>query len=557
MKCKGMINYLSGLAAILCVASANAKTAAPQAAIATASPLATKVGMQILQEGGNAFDAAIAVTAVLAVAEPYGSGIGGGGFYLLHNKKQNLNVMLDARETAPLAATADMYVVNGKVDNRASKVGALAAGIPGIPAAITHLAKKYGRLPLAKTLAPAIKIANEGFEVTERYQKMIAYARDKFSAEAATVFIPKDALELGDLIVQKDLAVTLGLMAKQGSKGFYQGKVAKKLLSAVKAKGGIWTQKDFDQYQVKERQPIQFKYHDNLITTVALPSSGGLVLAEMLHMLESYPLNKMDGLKQVHLLTEVMRRAYRDRAAYMGDNDFVDVPVSKLLNRYYAQGLAASIRMGKATPSEYFDSIQKEPPVKGQDTTHFSIMDKAGNRVAATLSINFPFGSGFMPAGTGVVLNNEMDDFSAQPGVANAYGLVGNDANAIEGGKRMLSSMTPTFVENDKRLAIVGTPGGSRIITMVMLGILKFTKEATADEIVTMPRFHHQYLPDVIQYETGSLSRDLQYELQLSGHRLRELNRFYGNMQIVIQDKATGLLSAASDPRGEGLSLVE
>lgn len=528
-----------------------------QAAIASAHPLATKAGMQILAEGGNAFDAAIAVSAALAVAEPYGSGIGGGGFYLLHRKKGKKDVMIDARETAPLAATADMYIKDGVADTQASKVGPLAAGIPGIPAALDHLADKYGRLSLEESLAPAIKLAEEGFAVTPRYSRMIGYAKKKFSTDAQQVFIGEKQPALGQLIIQKDLANTLKQIAAKGRKGFYAGEVADKLLAGVQKAGGIWTQKDLSTYQVKERQPVRFNYHGAQITTVALPSSGGLVLAEILQMLDNYSLKNMNGVEQVHLLTEVMRRAYRDRAVYMGDSDFIDVPVDKLSNPYYADGLAASIRMDKATPSELFASVTGDKGVKGQDTTHFSIIDKHGNRVAATLSINFPFGSGFMPAGTGVVLNNEMDDFSIQPGVANGYGLVGNAANAIAGGKRMLSSMTPTFIEDDKRIAVVGSPGGSRIITMVLFAILKFTKGDSAEDIVAMPRFHHQYLPDTIQYEVDSLSREMKLELQLLGHHLQKLNRQYGNMQMVIKDKTSETLSAASDPRGEGLSLVQ
>ncbi|MEE9304235.1 MAG: gamma-glutamyltransferase [Thiotrichaceae bacterium] len=528
------------------------------AGIATAHPLATEAGYKILMQGGNAFDAAITVSAVLGVVEPYSSGFGGGGFWLLHTEKNQQDIMLDGRETAPGKATADMYVdKEGHVIPGLSITGALSAGIPGQAAALHWLAENKGKLPLSQTLQPAIDLAKEGFVVEAYYQKMVGFRLDaiKESLVMSRTFLKDNAIpEIGAIIKQPDLAHTLGLLAKQGRAGFYQGEVAEKLVAGVQKAGGIWTKQDLKNYQVKLRQPIKINYKGMKITSAALPSSGGIVLSEIFNILAEYPLHKMDNKMQIHLVVEAMRRGYRDRAEYMGDSDFVEVPVELLTSPDYAKGLRQSIHKDKATPSSSLAPTWREQSM-GTDTTHFSIMDKEGNRVAATLSINFPFGSCFIPEGTGVLLNDEMDDFSAKPGTPNVYGLVGAKANAIEAGKRMLSSMSPTFIETDDRLAIIGTPGGSRIITMVLLGSLGFYEGKSAEEIVNMPRYHHQYLPDHIQYETDSLDSETLKFLKQRGHEMSENDETWGNMHIVIKNKKSGIISAASDERGIGKAI--
>ncbi len=527
--------------------------------IATAHPLATAAGMEILDQGGNAFDAAVAVSAVLAVVEPYSSGLGGGGFWLLHRASDGFQTMVDGREKAPLAATADMYLdENGEVIPGLSIDGALAAGIPGEPAALVHIAKHYGKLPLKATLAPAIHLAETGFPADDIYLKMAGFREQaiKASAAASEIFLPGGKMpRLGALITQPDLAQTLRLIAEKGRAGFYEGETARKLIAAVTQAGGIWQDKDLREYAIVERQPVRGTYRGTRITTAALPSSGGIVLVEILNQLEAYDLSAMNEAGQLHHIVEAMRRAYRDRAEYLGDSDFVEVPQTMLLDKRYAAGLRQSIHPDKATPSAMLAPTVRETS-QGRHTTHFSIIDSEGNRVAATLSINYPFGSGFVAAGTGVLLNDEMDDFAARPGTPNVYGLVSARANAIEPGKRMLSSMTPTFLENKQRIGIIGTPGGSRIITMVLLATLAFDQDASAAEIVAMPRFHHQYLPDAIQLEPGSIDATTKKELEAMGHKLQQMENSYGNMQVVIFDRSSQKTDAASDPRGIGKAVV-
>lgn len=529
------------------------------AAVASAHPYATQAGHEILEAGGNAFDASVAVSAVLAVVEPYSSGLGGGGFWLLHRASDNYEVMIDGRERAPLSAHRDMYLdKHGEVIPGLSMDGALAAGIPGEPAALAHIAEKYGQLPLAKSLAPAIKYAREGFPVTEHYRRMAGFRLEalRASPESTKVFLKDNEVPpLEHLIIQADLANTLELMAKKGARGFYRGKVGKALVKGVRKNGGIWKTKDLKKYQIVEREPLKAPYFGMTVTSVAPPSSGGVALLSMLNILEPYDLLQMDETSRIHLIIEAMRRAYRDRAEYLGDTDYVNVPVSQLIDPEYAAGLRASINPEQATKSSELRGVQTQEG--GNDTTHFSILDKQGNYVAATLSINYPFGSGFMPAGTGILLNDEMDDFSAKPGVANAYGLVGAEANAIAPGKRMLSSMSPTFVSNGERLAIIGTPGGSRIITMVLLGILDFAAGNKVESWVSLPRFHHQYLPDTVFHEADAFTAEQVQALELRGHTLKASDNTWGNMQAILWDKKYNEVKAASDPRVEGSAQVQ
>ncbi|MCK4951286.1 MAG: gamma-glutamyltransferase [Gammaproteobacteria bacterium] len=527
-------------------------------AIASAHPIATVVGHRILEAGGNAFDAAVAVSAVLAVVEPYSSGIGGGGFWLLHRVSDGKDVMIDGRESAPLAAHRELYLdESGNVIPGLSVDGALAAGIPGEPAALVHIAEKYGRFPLSKSLAPAIQVARDGFKVDHHYQRMAGFRLkllQQFPETSRRLLKEGEVPPLGHIIRQPELAATLQAIADKGYSGFYAGPVAKKLVKGVRKQGGIWSLKDLEQYKIVEREPVSITYKSATITSAALPSSGGIVLATMLNILSGYDLENLDEVTRKHLIIEAMRRAYRDRAEYLGDSDFVDVPVKRLTDPGYANALRSTIQSDKATPSKELSVATVK--AGGADTTHFSILDKEGNRVAATLSINYPFGSGFMPEGTGVLLNDEMDDFSSKPGSPNVYGLVGAEANAIAPGKRMLSSMSPTFIETEQGIAIVGTPGGSRIITMVLLAILEYLDGSDVQSMVNLPRFHHQYLPDVVQLEPDSLSDSEQQALRKKGHKLRLLENTYGNMHAIIWDKKKNRVQAASDPRGTGLAQV-
>ncbi len=536
----------------------NAVTQKAEIGISTAHPLATDAGNEILSNGGNAFDATVAISAVLAVVEPYSSGIGGGGFWLLHTAKDQQDIMLDGRETAPAKATADMYLdKDGKVIPRLSIDGPLAAGIPGEPAALVWLAENHGNLALSASLKKAIEIARNGFEVDAYYQKMLGFRLEAIrkSPASAKIFLANNEIpEIGTLIKQPDLAKTLEQLAKKGRAGFYQGEVADNLISSVQKAGGIWTKDDLSKYQIKLRKPIKSEYKGMRITSAALPSSGGIVMSEIFNILAGYDLHKLDKETKIHLIAEAMRRAYRDRAEYMGDTDFVDVPIEKLISPLYADGLRQSIRKDKTTPSNSLAPTWKDQS-NGTDTTHFSVIDREGNRVAATLSINYPFGSGFTAKGTGVLLNDEMDDFSSKSGSPNVYGLVGAKANAIEPNKRMLSSMSPTFLETEDRLGIIGTPGGSRIITMVVLGSLGFYEGKTAEEIVDMPRFHHQYLPDRIQYEVNALDNDSIRKLEQLGHTTSAHESTWGNMHVVIKDKRSGKITAAADKRGLGKAI--
>jgi len=526
----------------------------PVAAIASAHPLATQAGMEILAAGGNAFDAAVAVSAALAVVEPQGSGLGGGGFWLLHRASDGFEVMVDGRETAPQAASRDMYLDDdGKVVQGLSVDGALAAAIPGEPAALAHIARRYGRLPLGRSLTPAIRLARDGFEVDAHYRRLATFRLTALQAdaEASRIFLHREDIpEEGSRILQPELSDTLTALARFGQAGFYSGPVAERLVAGVRAAGGIWTLEDLARYRVIEREPVRVEYQGMRVTSAAPPSSGGIALASMLNLLSGFDLAALAAADRTHLVIEAMRRAYRDRAEFLGDPDFFPVPVARLTSQEHATRLRQSVRLEQATPSASLGG--RGIPARGQDTTHFSILDREGNRVAATLSINYPFGACVVPPGTGVLLNDEMDDFSAKPGVANVYGLVGAEANAIAPGKRPLSSMSPTFVDSPGGVAILGTPGGSRIITMVLLGILDLAAGNRPESWVSLPRFHHQYLPDVVQYEPGAFDEELVAALKDRGHQLHSLDSGYGNMQAIYWDRRSGQVFTASDPRGGG-----
>ncbi len=540
------------LALVVC-AIAQARQTPAAAAVAAAHPLAIAAGEEILAAGGNAFDAAVAVSAALAVVEPYASGLGGGAFWLLHVAKGDRDVFVDAREVAPGAARPDMYLdPAGKVVPGLTLNGALAAGIPGEPAGLAHIAKRYGRLTLARSLAPAIRIAEEGVPVHTRMQLGLRFRRTaaKDSPAFMEVFYPGGEVPAaGSRIRQPDLAATLRRLADDGFDGFYRGGVAERLVAGVRAAGGIWTLEDLAGYRVVEREPVRGRYRGATIISAPLPSAGGIGLVNMLNILSGFDLAAMDAATRKHALVEAMRRAYRDRSLYLGDPAFSNPPVEQLLHPFYAAGQRASIRLDRATPSEALPAILPDES-EGSETTHFSVLDRQGNRVAGTLSINTWYGSGFMAPGTGVLLNNEMDDFTVKEGVTNWFELVGSHANSIEPGKRMLSSMSPTFLESERGVAILGTPGGSRIITMVLLAALEWIDGADANAMVALKRYHHQFYPDVVSYEEGALTAAEIEALEQRGHRLELSRRSFGNMNVVTWDFATGKVEAAMDPRG-------
>lgn len=531
----------------------------PGYAVASANPLATNAGLEILATGGNAFDAAVAVSAVLAVVEPYHSGLGGGGFWLLHQENQHKNIFIDGRETAPLAAKKNMYLApDGSVIPGLSLNGGLAAAIPGEPAALVYIAKNYGRLPLAKTLAPAIKLAQEGFLVDKQLYSFLKRADrleqiKKFPSTAKIFLNNGSPYLIGERLIQTDLANTLKQIAEKGEQGFYAGEVAERLVKGVNAAGGIWTLEDLAKYRIKIREPLIGAYHNMLIITAPPPSGGGVALLTMLNILSHYSLSSFSKVQWIHYLVESMRLAYWQREQFLGDPDFVRVPVEKLISAENGKQLATLI-----PPQKAIDSTVLQGQVKNHqetvNTTHISIIDNEGNRVSATMTINYIFGSSVVAEGTGVLLNDEMDDFSSKVGDENVFGIVGADKNEIAPGKRPLSSMTPTFLELPGRVAILGTPGGSRIPTMVLIASLVFHDAYGAISMVSAMRFHHQYLPDVLQFEPDTLSMPIQEELKAMGYHLMQLGQYYGDMQAITWDKQTNILTAASDPRFIGLA---
>ena len=522
------------------------------AAIASAHTLATTAGFEVFTEGGNAFDAAVAVASTLAVVEPQSSGIGGGGLFLLHRAADGKDVMIDARETAPVAVNPQDYLdANGQPDRDHSLNGPLSAGIPGEVAGLVWIAQHYGTLPLAKSLAPAIRIARQGFEPDARFLGALAARKDvvaRYPASNALYLVNGEAPKAGWTFKTPDLARVLEGIAARGNDGFYRGDLATRLVDGVRGAGGTWSLDDLAKYKAKEREPIVFDYRGYHIVTAPPPSSGGIALAEMLNILSGYDLGKLDRVHKVHLVVEAMRRAYRDRAEYLGDPDYVKMPVAELTSPLYAAGLRASIHPDKATPSDMLPGYMAPP--QSTHTSHFSIIDRDGNLVSATQTVNTSFGSTFVVPGTGFVLNNEMDDFALVAGKPNAYGLVGGDANAAKSGHRPLSSMTPTFAIGADRVGVIGTPGGSRITTMVLEGILAFVDGELPEQFVANPRYHHQYLPDVISAEMDAFTPVEVNALEAMGHTVSESERRWGFMNAVSWDRKTGKMHAGSDPRG-------
>ena len=526
-----------------------------KSAVVTSNALATKAGEKILAEGGNAYDAATTISAMLSVVEPFASGLGGGAFWLIYDAKSKKYKMLDARETAPLQSHKNMYLdENENLIKNISKLGPLSAGIPGIPAVLSYVNEKYGSKKLSTLLVPAYKAAINGFPVNERYLKGANYKKEwlKKYKETKAIFLDKGEVpKKGWILKQTDLAKTIKKIMKGGHKSFYTGSFAKKMVESVQNNGGIWSEEDLNRYKVIEREPVKSTYKGISIIAPGLPSSGGLVLSNALNILAGYELDKLSLTTQKHLIIEALRRAYYERAIKMGDPDFMANSLEFLLTPSYAAKQRESININYATDNQTLEFA--DPPYQGQgnDTTHFSVIDKYGNRVAVTQSINFWFGSAFVPKGTGVLLNNEMDDFSIKPGTENGYGLIGYDANAVEPGKRMLSSMTPTFLESDRGFVILGTPGGSRIISMILLATLEWVNGGDAKSMVSLPRFHHQYHPDYVLYEEEAFMSSEIDELESMGHIFKKSNRQFGNMQIIMWDQVNNKIEIASDPRGK------
>ena len=520
--------------------------------VASEQGLATQVGLDILKQGGNAIDAAVAVGFALAVVLPNAGNIGGGGFMVLHDDKTGKDVAIDFREIAPAKASRDMYLDNqGNVIDGKSLFTHDASGVPGTVAGMEYALKKWGTMPLSKVLEPAIKLADKGFIVSDVLAQTLKEEKStlgKWSSSKAIFFNNGEPLKSGDLLVQKDLAKSLRLIAKQGAKAFYQGEIATKIAKEMQSHGGTMALEDLKAYKVVERQPIIGDYRGYKVVTMPPPSSGGVHLIEILNMLEHYPI-KEDGVnsaKNIHHMAESMKLAYADRSEYLGDPDFVKIPVTGLTSKAYANERVKTIDDNKARLSSNIKP-GKPQPYESDQTTHFSVMDKAGNAAAVTYTLNLNFGSGIVVEGTGILLNNEMDDFSVKPGVPNAFGLVGGTANAIEAKKRPLSSMTPTIVmKNNKPWLVTGSPGGARIITTVLQSVVNtIDHEMNPAEAIITPRVHHQWLPDELRVEAG-ISPDTIKLLQDKGHKV-VTKAPMGRIQIIQADDSG--FYGYSDPR--------
>ena len=501
--------------------------AAQHGMVVAQEKLAARIGADVLKQGGNAVDAAVATGFAMAVTYPRAGNIGGGGFMVIHLADGNRNVAIDYRETAPAAATRDMFLgADGKPDPAKSRDSALGIGVPGTVAGLALALEKYGsgKFTLAQLLKPAIALARDGFPVADDLADTMAFWRRRIGPwpSSLRVFSRADgtALHDGDTLVQSDLAATLTAIAEHGPRGFYEGDVADKLASGVRAAGGIMTQEDLKSYRAIVREPVRGSYRGYDIVSMPLPSSGGTVLIESLNILEGFPMGDMrqGSVKSLHLLIEAMKRAYADRARYLGDPAFVNAPIATLIAKDYAAKQRSTIDAARATPSS--DIMTAVPtPHEGHNTTHFSVVDADGNAVSNTYTLNFPYGVGLVADGTGVLLNNELDDFTAAPGASNAFGLVGFEANLPGPGKRPLSSMTPTIVLKDgKPVLVTGSPGGSRIISTVLqviVDVLDYNMDVEA--AVSAPRLHHQWLPDEVRVEHG-FSDEIIAGLRARGH---------------------------------------
>ncbi len=530
--------------------------AAKHGMVVAQEKIAARIGADVLARGGNAVDAAVATGFAMAVTYPRAGNLGGGGFMMIHLAKDNRDIALDYRETAPAAATRDMFLgPNGKPDPAKSRSSALGIGVPGTVAGLALALEQYGsgKFSLRDLLQPAIALARDGFVIADDIADTLPGWHKRLAKwpSSRKIFSRPDGTSLvaGDRLIQSDLAATLEAIAAQGPRGFYEGPVAEKLANGIRAAGGIITTDDLKNYRAAVRQPVHGTYRGYDIVSMPLPSSGGTVLIETLNILEGYDLHKMGAgsVDTLHVMIEAMKRAYADRARYLGDPAFVNAPLHQLLAKDYAARLRASIIMGKASPAI---ALSVTPPHEGSNTTHFSVVDRDGNAVSNTYTLNFSYGVGLVAEGTGVLLNNELDDFTAAPGASNAYGLVGYEANLPGPGKRPLSSMTPTIVLKDgKPVLVTGSPGGSRIIStalQVIVNVLDHRMNVAA--AVSAPRLHHQWLPDEVRVEHG-FSDEILDALKARGHTIAmPLGQTSANSIMVTTD---GLLGAA-DPRTRG-----
>ncbi len=566
---------LTGALLLLAPGRAGAAYPAPvrsaEGMVVTSQADATRAGVAMLEAGGNAVDAAVAAAFALAVTQPFSSGLGGGAFLLIRTPEGAV-FALDARETAPAAAHRDMYVEPG-VPEDASLRGGLAVGTPGLVAGLALAAERFGTLPLPVLLEPAIRLAEEGFEIGPYHARMLARMRDHLPAErfpeTARIQFPPPGVppRPGWRLVQADLARTLRAIAEKGPEAFYRGPLARALAEEVRRRGGILTEDDLAGYRPVWREPVRGSYRGFEVVSFPPPSSGGVILIEILHILEHFDVaaRPPGSSRSLHLISEAMKLAFADRAAWLGDPDFVDVPVAGLVSKEYAARLARRINPPwyRRAPWNWFRrevairvEAPGEPPRDG-GTTHLSVTDAGGGAVAITKTINTPFGSGITVPGTGVVLNNEMDDFSVAPGRPNVYGLVDTrGANAIEPGKRPLSSMTPTFVIREGRLRMVtGSPGGPRIISTTLLSILNLIDHGMdVKAAVSAPRFHHQWIPDRIAVEP-EIPEDVVLGLRRRGHRVEISDRHWSACEAIAIDPETGDHLGGSDPRRDGLAL--
>ncbi|MEO5582507.1 MAG: gamma-glutamyltransferase [Saprospiraceae bacterium] len=529
------------------------KAVATKSMVVSGHPLASRVGIQILKDGGNAVDAAIAIQLALAVVYPRAGNIGGGGFLIYRSAIGEIN-SLDYREKAPAAAYRDMYLDTLGIPTRQSIEGHLASGIPGTIDGLFTAHKKYGRLPFDLLIAPAIKLALEGFQITKDEAERLNSGRTIFiKYNTINAFIKDEPWKQGDLLVQKDLAWTLSQIKVKGRDGFYKGAVAEKIIAEMKQGGGIITLADLDGYASKWRTPVTAAYKDYRIISMPPPSSGGIALAQLLKMVEPYPLATWGfrDPRSIHLMVEAERRVYADRSQYLGDSDFYNVPKDSLLDPKYIKFRMKDFDSTTATKSNSLYAGNFKLAIEHFETTHLSVVDKEGNAVGVTYTLNGNFGSKVVVDGAGFFLNNEMDDFSSKPGVPNMFGLIGAEANSIAPGKRMLSSMTPTIVEKNGQLSmVIGSPGGSTIITSVFQVFLDVAEwNMTMSQAVAASRFHHQWLPDEIMIESKSFGDDLQIKLKTMGHTLRDI-RSIGLVDAIMK-MPDGKLEGGADPRGD------
>lgn len=536
---------------------------AREAMVSVQEARAAEVGLQILKDGGNAVDAGVAVALALAVTLPRAGNLGGGGFMIVHDAASGETRAIDYREMAPSSATRDMYLdAEGNADSTLSRFHGLAVGVPGTVAGMQLALESYGTMTLAEAAAPAIRLAEDGITVTADLAdslKGLEKRLKKWPSSAAVFYKPDGGFyEPGDVFRQPDLATTLRKIASEGTDGFYKGEVADNIAAAVQQAGGAMTTEDLGGYKAVLREPVRGSYRGHDIVSMPPPSSGGTHIIQILNVLEGYPLSYLghNSAATIHLMAEAMKRAYADRSEYLGDPDFVDVPVDALTSKDYASAIREAISLNRATPSATIKPGTLAP-YESSETTHFSIVDKHGNAVSNTYTINFSYGSGLVAAGTGVLLNNEMDDFSAKPGVPNAYGLIGGDANAVEAGKRPLSSMSPTIVlKNGKPFLVTGSPGGSRIITTTLQVISNMIDHSmNVAEATSAARIHHQWLPDEIRVEQGGLSRDTVAALEARGHQIA-VRSVMGSTQSIHVDAEKGLLLGYSDPRRPGAATL-